>query len=76
VVADNMKRCQDKMSSLGVFGFDESGEMILMSLHPDIMEDEMQANTGWPLRVITMRTETPVPTTAEIALIRQFDALG
>jgi acyl CoA:acetate/3-ketoacid CoA transferase beta subunit len=46
VVADNMKRRQDKMPSLGVFGFDESGEMILMSLHPDITKNEAQANTG------------------------------
>jgi acyl CoA:acetate/3-ketoacid CoA transferase beta subunit len=46
VLADNIKRRQEKVPSLGVFGFDESGEMVLVSLHPAITKDEGQANTG------------------------------
>ena len=63
------------VTSLGVFDFDESGEMVLVSLHSGITKDEVQANTGWPLRFATTMTETPAPTAAEIALIRQFDTL-
>jgi glutaconate CoA-transferase subunit B len=59
-----------------VFDFDESGEMVLVSLHSGITKDEVQANTGWPLRFATTMVETPAPTAAELALIRQFDTLG
>lgn len=64
------------VTSLGVFGFDESGEMVLMSLHPGIAKDEVQANTGWPLRLTSTLTETVPPTHEELILIRRFDTLG
>lgn len=64
------------VTSLGVFGFDESGEMILVSLHPGISKDTVQANTGWTLRLASVVTETQAPTAEELLLIRQFDTLG
>lgn len=64
------------VTSLGMFGFDESGEMVLASLHPGIAEGEIQANTGWSLRSAPIVTETQAPTPEELALIRQFDTLG
>jgi glutaconate CoA-transferase subunit B len=64
------------VTSLGVFGFAESGEMILESLHPGVTSEEVQANTGWPLRSAPAVTETPAPTPKELTLIRRFDTLG
>jgi glutaconate CoA-transferase subunit B len=64
------------VTSLGVFSFDDSGEMILTSLHPGVTEEEVQANTGWMLRSAPTVTETQAPTPEELALIRQFDTLG
>ena len=64
------------VTSLGVFGFDESGEMVLASLHPGITTEEVQANTGWLLRSALTMTETQAPTPEELTLIRRFDTLG
>jgi glutaconate CoA-transferase subunit B len=63
------------VTSLGVFGFDESGEMQLASLHPGISKEEAQGNTGWPLRTMATLTETVAPTKEELLLIRRFDTL-
>ncbi len=64
------------VTSLGVFGFTESGEMILESLHSGVTHDEVQAHTGWPLRSAPSVTETFPPSPRELALIRRFDTLG
>ncbi len=64
------------VTSLGVFGFDDSGEMILASLHPGISKETIQENTGWALRSASIMTETQAPTADELLLIRQFDTLG
>lgn len=63
------------VTSLGVFGFDEYREMVLVSLYPGITKDEVQAHTGWPLRVTPTLTETMLPTHEELILIRRFDTL-
>lgn len=64
------------VTSLGVFGFEETGEMILVSLHPGITKKEVQANTGWSLRSVATVGVTLAPTTAELTLIRRFDTLA
>ena len=64
------------VTSLGVFGFAESGEMVLESLHPGVTREEVQAHTGWPLRSAPTLAETHAPTPEELALIRRFDTLG
>jgi glutaconate CoA-transferase subunit B len=64
------------VTSLAVFGFAESGEMMLISLHPGITKEEVQANTGWPLRALATLVETVPPTKEELLLIRRFDTLG
>jgi len=64
------------VTSLGVFGFDESGEMLLTSLHPGITKEEVQTNTGWMLRSAPTVTETQPPASEELTLIRRFDTLG
>ncbi|MGE0680926.1 MAG: CoA-transferase subunit beta [Candidatus Binatia bacterium] len=64
------------VTSLGIFDFTAFGEMQLASIHPGGTVAEMRANTGWDLRVAATVTETPLPTSEELALIRQFDTLG
>lgn len=65
------------ITTLGVLRFDpETREMVLASTHPGVMVAEVLANTGWPLRVASEVTETPAPTEAELAMLRQFDPHG
>jgi len=64
------------VTSLGVFGFAESGEMQLRSLHPGVTISEVRANTGWGLCLAPIVSETLAPSEAELTLIRQFDTLG
>jgi glutaconate CoA-transferase subunit B len=65
------------ITTLGVFGFDpQSGEMALASIHPGVALEEVQANTGWELKVSPQLEETPRPTKAELALLKRFDPRG
>jgi glutaconate CoA-transferase subunit B len=65
------------ITTLGVLRFDEeSREMVLVSTHPGVTVAEVLANTGWRLRVTPKVTETPAPTEAELAMLRQFDPQG
>ena len=63
------------VTSLGVFGFDESGEMMLASVHPGITKEEVQANTSWPVRALATLTTTVPPPKEELLVIRRFDTL-
>ena len=65
------------ITSLGVFSFDaETGEMILSSAHPGVSVEDVQRETGWPLRCSEDFDETPSPTADEIALVRKYDPKG
>jgi glutaconate CoA-transferase subunit B len=65
------------ITTMGVLCFDpETKEMILASVHPGITIDEVRANTGWELRVADDVGETPIPTTAELDILRRFDPQG
>jgi glutaconate CoA-transferase subunit B len=65
------------ITTLGVLRFDgETREMVLASTHPGVTVAEVLANTGWPLAVAPQVTETPAPTEAELAMLRQFDPQG
>ncbi|MFC7233484.1 CoA-transferase subunit beta [Saliphagus sp. GCM10025308] len=54
-----------------ILGFDESGEMLVESLHPGVSVDDVQSSTGWKITVSDDLTETPVPTTDELRLLRE-----
>lgn len=65
------------ITTLGIFRFDRStGEMVLASLHPGGSVDEVQANTGWPLRVSSNIDQTPAPAVHELDAIKRFDPHG
>ncbi len=65
------------ITTLGIFRFDEdSCEMVLASVHPGVSVETVRSQTGWPLKVAPHLLQTPVPTEAELAVIRRFDPEG
>jgi glutaconate CoA-transferase, subunit B len=58
------------VTDLGVMEFDESGEMVLTSLHPAVSVEQVAANTGWPLKVASSLTLTDPPTAEELRIMR------
>jgi glutaconate CoA-transferase subunit B len=55
-----------------IFRFDQdSGEMVLSSVHPGIDAEDVQAEVGWPLKVTPELTSTQPPTAEELRLIRE-----
>lgn len=65
------------ITTLGIFRFDrQTCEMVLSSLHPGVTVDDVQAHTGWPLRVAPVLEQTPPPTSQELAAIGSFDPRG
>ncbi len=64
------------ITTKGVLRFGDEGEAFLSSVHPGISVDDVVANTGWKLRVPKDVSETPVPASAELAAIRDYDKEG
>jgi glutaconate CoA-transferase subunit B len=65
------------ITTLGIFRFDpQTREMVLASLHPGGAVADVQANTGWPVRVLAGLEQTPPPAPDELAAIRRFDPKG
>jgi glutaconate CoA-transferase, subunit B len=65
------------ITTLGVLRFDSrSGEAYLASFHPVTSPQEVQAATGWPLRLADDCAPTPPPTADELRLIRELDPHG
>ena len=58
------------VTDLGIYHFDDDGEMRLDSLHDGATIDEARATIGWDLRVAPTVESTPPPTAEELALIR------
>jgi len=59
------------VTDLGIWHFDETGEMRLDSLHPGATLDEVRATIGWEPRISADLTGTPPPTADELRLIRE-----
>jgi glutaconate CoA-transferase subunit B len=49
-------------------------EMTVTSIHPGVTLDEIERNTGWPVRYAAGMTETPIPTARELEVLRQLHA--
>ena len=58
------------VTDLGIYHFDESGEMRLDSLHPGVTLEKVRAAMGWEPRMATDLATTPAPTEEELRLIR------
>ena len=52
------------------------GEAYLASVHPGVTVEDVVANTGWKLRVAADVGQTPEPSAAELAAIREYDKKG
>ncbi len=62
------------ITSMGIFSFDPvAREMVLNSYHPGITAEEIQRQTGWPLRMSVDLRETQPPSTEELAAVRKYD---
>ena len=60
------------VTDLGVYRFgDDSGEMLLASLHPGVQLRDVREATGWDLRVPDDTAVTEPPTAEELRLIRE-----
>jgi glutaconate CoA-transferase, subunit B len=58
------------VTDLGIYHFDDDGEMRLDSLHPGATLDEARATIGWDLRTAPTLEATPPPAADELRLIR------
>lgn len=62
------------VTDLCMMKFDEdSGEMVLVSLHPGVTAEKVQANTPWKLKIASKLEQTPAPTEKEVATLRSID---
>lgn len=59
------------VTDLGIWHFDEAGEMRLDSLHPGATLDQVRATIGWPPKVAADLATTPPPSAEELRLIRE-----
>ena len=59
------------VTDLGIYHFDESGEMRLDSIHPGASLDQVRDTIGWQPKVADPLPTTPAPTAEELRLIRE-----
>lgn len=64
------------VTELGVFDFDGDGRARLRQVFPDVAMEEIEAKTGFGLRVAGDVRPVPQPTPAELAVLRRIDPLG
>jgi glutaconate CoA-transferase subunit B len=58
------------VTDLGIWHFDETGEMRLDSLHPGATVEQVRETIGWQPRLAPDLPTTPAPTDEELRLIR------
>ncbi|MFB9904471.1 CoA-transferase subunit beta [Allokutzneria oryzae] len=58
------------LTDLGVLRPDESGELVLVAVHPNSSVEQARAATGWDLRVAEHVEVTSPPTSSELAALR------
>jgi len=49
-------------------------EMSVVSIHPGVTREQIDGNTGWKVRYADKVVETPPPTAAEVAALREIHA--
>ncbi len=49
-----------------------SKEMTVVSIHPGVTREQIQANTGWQVRYADQVVTTPVPTSEELRVMREL----
>ncbi len=65
------------ITQLGVYGFDETScEMTLLSLHPGVALEEVQANSGFRLRLAEPLGRTNPPSAEDQRVLGEIDPTG
>jgi glutaconate CoA-transferase, subunit B len=59
------------VTDLGIYRFDDAGEMRLESLHPGVTLDSVRDSIGWDIKLAPTVEATPPPTTEELSLVRE-----
>ena len=63
------------MTDLCIFEPDaETKEMTVTSIHPGVTREQIQENTGWPVRFAEKVAETPAPSATELDVLRELHA--
>ncbi len=62
---------QGVVTDLGILSPDENGELVLTALHPGVTQEQVQANTGWTLKVAPALTRTEPPSEDELRILRE-----
>ena len=64
------------ISTMGVFRFDEAGEMYLYSFFKGTSPEQIRSNTGWNLKIATNVQEMRPPSNEELDALRSLDPKG
>jgi glutaconate CoA-transferase subunit B len=59
------------VTDLGIYRFDDAGEMRLESLHPGATVDGVRDTIGWDIKLAPDVARTPPPTAEELRLVRE-----
>ena len=59
------------VTDLGIYHFDDAGEMRLDSIHPGATLDQIRETMGWEVKVAPALATTAEPTAEELRLIRE-----
>jgi glutaconate CoA-transferase subunit B len=62
---------QAVVTDLGILEPDENGELVLAALHPGKTVEQVQENTGWPVRVVEPLRATEPPAEEELRILRE-----
>lgn len=62
---------QAVVTNLGIMEPDETGELVLTHIHPGVQVEQVQENTGWPLKVAEDLCVTQLPTDEELRILRE-----
>lgn len=61
------------ITQLGIYGFDEEKKMTLLSTHPDVDIEDIQENSGFPIKIAEKIETTPKPKEQELRILRDLD---
>jgi len=60
------------VTNMGVYKFDDKGEIFLESFHPGVTVEQIKENCGFALNVKNVKGETKKPTYRELFVLREF----
>jgi glutaconate CoA-transferase subunit B len=52
----------------------QTKEMTVVSIHPGVTREQIQENSGWPIKFAAKVAETPPPSQRELEVLRELHA--